>query len=82
MILISSIFFCFTLCDAISEWGENFMIAHPVYKFEELEVTNSKHYQKSTNWWTSVHGITSNKARQKQDDGSILWTYIKTSKLP
>jgi hypothetical protein len=49
MILISSKKICFTLCDAISEWGENFMIAHPIYKFEELEVTNSKHYQKNTN---------------------------------
>jgi len=30
--------FCFTLHDAISKWGENFMKAHLVYKFDGLEV--------------------------------------------
>ncbi len=38
--------FCFTLCDAISELGENFMKAHLVCKFEELEVAFCKPNQK------------------------------------
>ncbi len=35
---------CFTLCDAIFEWGENFIRTHPVYKFEKLEATFYKRY--------------------------------------
>jgi hypothetical protein len=35
-------FFCFTLCDAISKWGENFMKAHPICRFEEFEVAFCK----------------------------------------
>ncbi len=38
--------FCFTLHDAIFEWGENFMRLHLVCKFEELEATFHKCYQK------------------------------------
>ncbi len=38
--------FYFTFCDAISKWGENFMKAHLVCKFEKLEVTICKCYQK------------------------------------
>jgi hypothetical protein len=38
--------FYFTLCDAISEWGKNFMRPHSVCKFEELEATFYKHYWK------------------------------------
>ncbi len=38
--------FCFTFCDAISEWGENFMKAHPICRFEKLEATICKCYQK------------------------------------
>jgi hypothetical protein len=37
---------------------------------------------KSINGWTSVHGIMSDIARQRQKGGSILWTYIETNKLP
>ncbi len=36
--------FCFTLHDAISKWWENFMKAHQVCRFEELEVMFCKHY--------------------------------------
>jgi hypothetical protein len=36
--------FCFTLRDAILEWGENFMQFHPSCSFMELEVTFCKHY--------------------------------------
>jgi hypothetical protein len=28
------------------EWGENFMQAHPIGKFKELQVVFCKHYQK------------------------------------
>jgi hypothetical protein len=38
--------FCFTLRDAISELGENFMKAHLVCKFEELEAAFCKPNQK------------------------------------
>ncbi len=38
--------FYFMLCDGISKWGDNFMKAHPVCKFEELEVAFYNHYQK------------------------------------
>jgi hypothetical protein len=36
--------FCFTLHDAICEWGEKLMRAHLIYKFDELEVTFYKCY--------------------------------------
>jgi len=36
--------FCFTLKDAILEWGENFMQSHPSYIFLELEATFCKRY--------------------------------------
>jgi hypothetical protein len=36
--------FCFTLRDAISEWGEDFMQSHPSYIFLELEATFCKQY--------------------------------------
>jgi len=38
--------FCFTLHNAISEWGENFIRAHPICKFEKLEAMFCKCYQK------------------------------------
>ncbi len=38
--------FCFTLHNAISEWGENFVKAHPICKFEKLEAMFGKCYQK------------------------------------
>jgi hypothetical protein len=38
--------FCFTLYNAIFKWGEKFMQVHPICKFEELEVTFCKCYQK------------------------------------
>jgi hypothetical protein len=38
--------FCFTLCDAISKWGENFMRAHLICRFEKLETKFCKHYRK------------------------------------
>ncbi len=38
--------FCFTFCNVVSKWGENFMKAHPVCRFEELETTFCKHYRK------------------------------------
>jgi len=34
--------FCFTLHDAISKWGENFMKAHLVCRFEKLEIVFCK----------------------------------------
>jgi hypothetical protein len=34
--------FCFTICNAIFVWGENFMKAHPICRFEALEVTFCK----------------------------------------
>ncbi len=37
---------CFNFHDAIFEWGENFMKAHPVGKFEKLEATFCKCYRK------------------------------------
>jgi hypothetical protein len=39
-------FFCFTLRDAILEWGENFMQSHLECTFAKLEVVFCKHYQK------------------------------------
>jgi hypothetical protein len=39
-------FFCFTLRDAILEWGENFMQFHLECTFAKLEVVFCKHYQK------------------------------------
>ncbi len=38
--------FCFTLCDAISKWGEIFVRAHLVCKFEKLETGFCKCYRK------------------------------------
>jgi dynactin complex subunit len=38
--------FCFTLRDAISKWGENFMQSHLGCTFAELEVVFYKRYQK------------------------------------
>jgi hypothetical protein len=38
--------FYFTFHNAISKWGENFKWAHPIYKFEKLQTTFCKHYQK------------------------------------
>jgi hypothetical protein len=39
--------FCFTLRDAISEWGKNFMRADLVCRFKELvQATFCKHYLK------------------------------------
>ncbi len=38
--------FCFTLRDAISKWGFFFMRTPLVCRFEELEVTFCKRYQK------------------------------------
>jgi hypothetical protein len=37
---------CFTLHNAILEWGENFMRAHPICRFKEIEVMFYKHYCK------------------------------------
>jgi hypothetical protein len=37
--------FCFTRHDVISEWGENFMEAHPICKFKKVEAAFYKHYQ-------------------------------------
>jgi hypothetical protein len=36
--------FCFTLHDAIFQWGENFMKAHLVCRFKKLEVVFCKCY--------------------------------------
>jgi hypothetical protein len=36
--------FCFTLHDAIFKWGDNFMKAHLVCRFEKLEVVFCKCY--------------------------------------
>jgi hypothetical protein len=38
--------FCFTLRNAICEWGEKFMKTHHVCRFEKLEATFCKRYQK------------------------------------
>ncbi len=54
--------FCFTLCDAISEWRENFMKAHQVCRFEELKNMFCKCIEKYK-WINNVHGITNDKAR-------------------
>jgi len=56
--------FCFTLHDPISKKGENFMKAHPICKFEELEVAIYEQI--------SVHGITSDKVRWRRKGGIIL----------
>ncbi len=40
------ILFCFTLRDAISKWGENFMQSHSECTFFELEAAFSKQYWK------------------------------------
>jgi hypothetical protein len=37
---------------------------------------------KSTNRWTNVHGVVSDKTSLRWEGGSILWTYIKTIKSP
>lgn len=38
--------FCFTLRDAISKWGENFMQYHPECTFAKLKVVFRKRYRK------------------------------------
>jgi len=37
--------FCFTLKDAILEWGKNFIQSHPSWTFLELETAFCKHYR-------------------------------------
>jgi hypothetical protein len=48
------------------------MRAHLVCKFEELEAAFYKCRQKGTNEQISVHGITNDKVRWRQEGGNIL----------
>jgi len=72
--------FCFTLSH-IQVGRKNYASA------SNLQIWGAKSYilqvlPKSTNRWASVDGIVSDKARLRQEGGSILWMYIKTIKSP
>jgi hypothetical protein len=73
--------FCFTLLDAICEWGENFMGASLVYKFEKLEVTFYKCYwkvQTNEQMYMALQVI----KQGGNEKVEVLWTYIEISKMP
>jgi len=69
MMMVSSIFnFFYTSRCHVSEWGES---------KSNLQIWRVGGYilealSKSANGWTSVHGITNDKVRQRRKGGSLL----------